>query len=230
MEFLRDILNDARSKRKEMVTHYTIDDLRAALGFESTAGKRQRIRRPAHNQCLDDPQNATQRWSSGFREHPPRKEMLDARRSLIRPLASPQSRAPTPLGGCIIVRLLVFSSSRTSQIAGCHKDSASELCERLQAAERATHEGPRLRTIVRTVGQPSFIEAYERTSIYPKLTAYIEKWIVDIGDKVKKDQVLATPLRSGTCRGLGHQEGDGRAEREASRSRCLSWSRSPMRT
>jgi multidrug efflux pump subunit AcrA (membrane-fusion protein) len=51
---------------------------------------------------------------------------------------------------------------------------------------------PPVRDIVRVVGQPSFIEAYERTSIYPKLTAYIEKWIVDIGDKVKKGDVLAT--------------------------------------
>ncbi|HWB09012.1 MAG TPA: efflux RND transporter periplasmic adaptor subunit [Pirellulales bacterium] len=47
------------------------------------------------------------------------------------------------------------------------------------------------RDIVRVVGQPSFVEAYERTSIYPKLTAFIEKWNVDIGDKVHKDQVLA---------------------------------------
>ena len=51
---------------------------------------------------------------------------------------------------------------------------------------------PEVRKIVRDVGQPSFIEAYERTSIYPKLTAYIDKWIVDIGDKVKKGEVLAT--------------------------------------
>lgn len=50
---------------------------------------------------------------------------------------------------------------------------------------------PTERTIVRTVGQPSFIESYERTSIYPKLTGYIEKWNVDIGDKVKKGDVLA---------------------------------------
>ncbi len=50
---------------------------------------------------------------------------------------------------------------------------------------------PEVRTIIRTIGQPSFIEAYERTSIYPKLTGYIEKWIVDIGDKVKKGQMLA---------------------------------------
>jgi HlyD family secretion protein len=51
---------------------------------------------------------------------------------------------------------------------------------------------PQVRNIVRVVGQPSFIEAYERTSIYAKPTAFIEKWIVDIGDKVKKDDVLAT--------------------------------------
>ena len=51
---------------------------------------------------------------------------------------------------------------------------------------------PRSRDIVRIVGQPSFIESYERTSIYPKLTAYIEKWKVDIGDRVKKGDLLAT--------------------------------------
>ena len=51
---------------------------------------------------------------------------------------------------------------------------------------------PEVRKLVRDVGQPSFIEAFERTSIYPKLSAYIDKWIVDIGDKVKKGDVLAT--------------------------------------
>ena len=51
---------------------------------------------------------------------------------------------------------------------------------------------PPIRNIVRVVGQPSFIESYERTSIFPKLTGYIEKWNVDIGDKVKKGQTLAT--------------------------------------
>jgi HlyD family secretion protein len=51
---------------------------------------------------------------------------------------------------------------------------------------------PGVRTIVRTVGQPSFIQAYEHTAIYAKLTSYIEKWTVDIGDKVKQGDVLAT--------------------------------------
>ncbi len=51
---------------------------------------------------------------------------------------------------------------------------------------------PPVRTIVRVVGQPSFIESYERSSVYPKLSAYIEKWNVDIGDRVKKGDTLAT--------------------------------------
>jgi multidrug efflux pump subunit AcrA (membrane-fusion protein) len=51
---------------------------------------------------------------------------------------------------------------------------------------------PEVRKIVRVVGQPSFVESYEHTTIYPKLVGYIEKWNVDIGDKVKKGDVLAT--------------------------------------
>ena len=34
LAFLRHILDEARSKRHDMVTHYTVDDLRVALGFE----------------------------------------------------------------------------------------------------------------------------------------------------------------------------------------------------
>lgn len=45
---------------------------------------------------------------------------------------------------------------------------------------------PQLRDIVRFVGQPSFVQSFERTSIYPKMTAFIEKWNVDIGDKVPR--------------------------------------------
>jgi multidrug efflux pump subunit AcrA (membrane-fusion protein) len=50
---------------------------------------------------------------------------------------------------------------------------------------------PQIRKIVRVVGQPSFTQAYERSSVYPKMNAYIKNWIVDIGDKVKKGQPLA---------------------------------------
>ena len=32
--FLRQILDEARSRRHDLVTNYTVDDLRVALGFE----------------------------------------------------------------------------------------------------------------------------------------------------------------------------------------------------
>jgi HlyD family secretion protein len=53
---------------------------------------------------------------------------------------------------------------------------------------------PQHRDIVTLVGQPSFVQAYGRTSIYPKMTALIENWNVDIGDKVQKGDVVADPF------------------------------------
>jgi RND family efflux transporter MFP subunit len=44
------------------------------------------------------------------------------------------------------------------------------------------------RDISRTIGQPGFIYAYEQTALYPKVTGYVLKWNVDIGDRIKKDQ------------------------------------------
>jgi multidrug efflux pump subunit AcrA (membrane-fusion protein) len=76
-------------------------------------------------------------------------------------------------------------------IVGCgHKEGAHYTSVAKPPTVRVIQ--PEERTIVRVVGQPSFIESYERTSVYPKLTGYIEKWNVDIGDKVKKGDVLAT--------------------------------------
>jgi multidrug efflux pump subunit AcrA (membrane-fusion protein) len=50
---------------------------------------------------------------------------------------------------------------------------------------------PEPRTIDRVIAQPSFVESYERSSVYPKLSGYIESWDADIGDRVKKGDVLA---------------------------------------
>ena len=74
--------------------------------------------------------------------------------------------------------------------SGCHREEKSHYA----SASRPTTVQvihPEFRDIVRTVGQPSFVESYERTSIYPKVTGYIEKWVVDIGDKVNKGDLLA---------------------------------------
>jgi HlyD family secretion protein len=74
---------------------------------------------------------------------------------------------------------------------GCHQEENTDfITVSKPPVVQVIH--PPQRNVVRVVGQPSFIEAYERTSIYPKPTAYIENWKVDIGDKVKKGETLAT--------------------------------------
>ena len=73
---------------------------------------------------------------------------------------------------------------------------------------------PQSRNIVRIVGQPSFIESYERTSIYPKPSAYIQKWSVQhIADKVAKSDVLATLLRTRSWSSKARDEEGGRLAR-----------------
>lgn len=76
-------------------------------------------------------------------------------------------------------------------VTGCHKRAAKQPSP---ISDKPTVKllKPEVRDLVRTVGQPSFIDSYEQTAIYAKLPAYVKKWNVDIGDRVKKDQLLAT--------------------------------------
>jgi HlyD family secretion protein len=46
------------------------------------------------------------------------------------------------------------------------------------------------RTVNRTVEQPGVISAYERTALYAKVSGFVRKWNVDIGDRVKKGATL----------------------------------------
>jgi multidrug efflux pump subunit AcrA (membrane-fusion protein) len=88
-------------------------------------------------------------------------------------------------------RRLVFGLLVALAVPGCGHEAKLEFTN---VAKVPTVQllNPPVRDIIRVVGQPSFIEAYERTSIYSKPTAYIKRWIVDIGDRVKKGDVLAT--------------------------------------
>ena len=88
-------------------------------------------------------------------------------------------------------RRLMLCLAAVLMAPGCRHDAEIEFISTAKPPKVRLVQ-PQARTIVRVVGQPSFIESFERTSIYPKPTAYIQKWVVDIGDKVKKVDVLAT--------------------------------------
>jgi HlyD family secretion protein len=88
---------------------------------------------------------------------------------------------------CVGLSLL---NALVATFAGCHHEEREEV-RSVSEAPIVQVMRPDTRDIVRVVRQPSFVEAYERTSVYPKLAGYIEKWYVDIGDRVRKDQVLA---------------------------------------
>ena len=70
---------------------------------------------------------------------------------------------------------------------------------------------PAVRTIVRVVGQPSFIESYERTSIFPKLTALYRE--VERGHRRQGHEGADArhPVRARAGRGSRDEEGDGQA-------------------
>jgi hypothetical protein len=95
-----------------------------------------------------------------------------------------RSLMPDRCSGC---RLLVFCLLAALAASGCgHAEKSHNASVSKPPTVRIIQ--PETRKIVRVVGQPSFIESYERTSVYPKLTAYIDKWIVDIGDGSSGDK------------------------------------------
>jgi multidrug efflux pump subunit AcrA (membrane-fusion protein) len=51
---------------------------------------------------------------------------------------------------------------------------------------------PEKKDVRRPIERPGYnIEAYERTSLYAKIAGYVQKWNVDMGDSVRKDDILA---------------------------------------
>ena len=55
----------------------------------------------------------------------------------------------------------------------------------------STSSHPQRRTIDYTIDQPGFVDAFEQTSIFSKVSGFIEHFYVDIGQEVKKGELLA---------------------------------------
>jgi RND family efflux transporter MFP subunit len=76
--------------------------------------------------------------------------------------------------------------------AGCGEPEAVESAAAGTRVDRVTAGKPARKTLEFYTSQPGRIEAFEETPLYPKVAGYVEEIRVDIGDPVKKEDVLIT--------------------------------------
>jgi RND family efflux transporter MFP subunit len=82
--------------------------------------------------------------------------------------------------------------------SGCSNDgvvpaaAAGESGKPGQQLEKVLAGRPVRKTLVATTSQPARIEAFEETPLFAKLAGYVDEVHVDIGDEVKKDQLLVS--------------------------------------
>jgi multidrug efflux pump subunit AcrA (membrane-fusion protein) len=84
----------------------------------------------------------------------------------------------------VLVGLAVLLGSRFTAAAPRSSEPGIE-----PATVTITH--PERQTFGRVIEQPGRIEGYEQTALYAKISGYVDELKVDIGDSVKKGQLLA---------------------------------------
>jgi RND family efflux transporter MFP subunit len=104
------------------------------------------------------------------------------------PRISPDRRTALSAVACIAVALVLNAGCRHSgQDAAKAKSNGSDSTSKT-AGNRVVK--PERRDIRMTVIQPGTIQAFEVTPIYSRIAGYVEKYRYNIGDRVKKDDVL----------------------------------------
>jgi HlyD family secretion protein len=91
----------------------------------------------------------------------------------------------TFLGGIPLALLLSAGCNRSVGAPGDNQPAASS------AVVRVTAGKPQRKTIRLETTQPGRIDAFEETPIHPKVSGYVDEVLVDIGDRVEKDRLLA---------------------------------------
>jgi RND family efflux transporter MFP subunit len=79
-------------------------------------------------------------------------------------------------------------------LAGCSNpsDGASATSHQVQAPQEVTVALPETRRITQRITLTATIEAYEQVALYAKVAGYVKTLDVDIGDRVRAGQLLAT--------------------------------------
>jgi RND family efflux transporter MFP subunit len=80
--------------------------------------------------------------------------------------------------------------------SGCNQQPGESSEQQSGTATAETPEvtvgKPAKKDVRRRIERPGYnIEAYERTAIYARIPGYVQKWNADMGDRVRKDDVLA---------------------------------------
>ncbi len=83
-----------------------------------------------------------------------------------------------------------FALALLATVGGCREkpqapSSSTSVVPKVRAVK------PEIRNLTHTVAQPGYVEAYEQTALYSKVSGFIKTFSVDIGQQVKKGEVLA---------------------------------------
>lgn len=94
------------------------------------------------------------------------------------------------LGLWILARGLLGLSFLVVLVTGCEKE-VSDPATTVSSIPTVEVVKPEARDLHSTVDGPGFVEAYEETDIYAKVSGFIKKLYADIGQQVKKNELLA---------------------------------------
>ena len=98
---------------------------------------------------------------------------------------SPRSLLPAPLLPAPLPRLSWPCAVRCTALAGCGRKRRAAKFRELRP-RGPPWSSPQRRNLTCTVDQPGFVEAFEQTAIFSKVSGFIQKYYVDIGQHVKK--------------------------------------------
>jgi RND family efflux transporter MFP subunit len=105
-------------------------------------------------------------------------------------------------------------------VAGCGKPSSPTA--EMKKVPEAVVVRPSRTTLYWTIRQPGSIEAFEEAPILPKIAGYVEEWNVDIGDHVRKGQLMAKLWVPETAASLRQKEAAvGRDEAQIVQARAM---------
>jgi RND family efflux transporter MFP subunit len=108
---------------------------------------------------------------------------------LRQPVVAPRRRWPLALACAAGAGLLALAAG-CQRPADASKANAARTSD--QAAPKVEVTNPKRATVRREIKRPGYnIEAYQSTKVYAKISGYVRTWKFDLGDPVKRDEVMA---------------------------------------